>query len=454
MSEDFDPEKMAEEALKSASPGARAAKPNGHLREEDKALSVDDFYCYMPTPNSYIFTPTRDMWPATSVNARVSAVAIDGVQVKANTWLAKHRPVEQITWAPGLPMLIKGRVISDGGWIDRSGSDCFNLYRPPTIQLGDPTKAGPWIGHVQKVFPDDAAHIIYYLAQRVQRPEEKINHALVLGGNQGIGKDTILEGVKQAVAPWNWREISPQAMLGQFNSFARSVVLRVNEVCDLGELNRYQFYEHMKIYTASPPDVLRVNEKFLREHYVLNCTGVIITTNHRLDGMYLPADDRRHYVAWSEAKQADFPESYWRKMWHWYMKEGGFEHVAAYLANLDLSDFDPKKPPPKTEAFWTVANAHRTPEDAELADVLEGLGHPNGVTIGRLQSAATGDFAFWLGDRKNRRNIPHRLESCGYVPVRNPDAKDGLWKIGGARQVAYAKETLALSEQIKAVREL
>jgi hypothetical protein len=58
----------------------------------------------------------------------------------------------------------------------------------------------------------------------------------------------------------------------------------------------------MKIYTASPPDVLRVNEKFLREHYVLNCTGVIITTNHRLDGMYLPADDRRHYVAWSEAK--------------------------------------------------------------------------------------------------------------------------------------------------------
>jgi hypothetical protein len=141
-------------------------------------------------------------------------------------------------------------------------------------------------------------------------------------------------------------------------------------------------------------------------------------------------------------------------MWHWYMKEGGFEHVAAYLANLDLSDFDPKKPPPKTEAFWTVANAHRTPEDAELADVLEGLGHPNGVTIGRLQSAAAGDFAFWLGDRKNRRNIPHRLESCGYVPVRNPDAKDGLWKIGGARQVAYAKETLAHSEQIKAVREL
>ena len=123
------------------------------------------------------------MWPATSVNARVSAVAIDGVQVKANTWLAKHRPVEQMTWAPGLPMLIKGRVISDGGWIDRSGSDCFNLYRPPTIQLGDPTKAGPWMG-MSKVFPTTRTSSII-LAQRVQRPEEKDQPRTRVGRQSG-----------------------------------------------------------------------------------------------------------------------------------------------------------------------------------------------------------------------------------------------------------------------------
>ena len=228
---------------------------------------------------------------------------------------------------------------------------------------------------------------------------------------------------KQAVAPWNWREISPQALLGQFNGFTRSVVLRVNEACDLGELNRYQFYEHMKPYTAAPPDVLRVNEKFLRDYDVLNCTGVIITTNHKTDGMYLPAGDRRHYVAWSEAKQADFPESYWRKMWHWYREESGFEHVAAYLAGLDLSGFRSQRSRRlRQKPFGLIANAHRAPEDAELADVLELLRHPDGCDdrAGSRASAA-GDFALWIGDRKNRRNIPHRLESCGYVPVRNPD---------------------------------
>ena len=39
------------------------------------------------------------------------------------------------------------------------------------------------------------------------------------------------------------------------------------------------------------------------------------------------------------------------------------------------------------------------------------------------------DFRAWLTDRKNRRVIPHRLETAGYVPVRNPGADDGLWKI-------------------------
>ena len=87
-------------------------------------------------------------------------------------------------------MLIKDRLVVDGGWIERQDVTCFNLYRPPRIELGDAGKAGPWIDHVRKVYPDDADHIITWLAHRVQRPQEKINHALVLGGAQGIGKDT------------------------------------------------------------------------------------------------------------------------------------------------------------------------------------------------------------------------------------------------------------------------
>jgi hypothetical protein len=41
--------------------------------------------------------------------------------------------------------------------------------------------------------------------------------------------------------------------------------------------------------------------------------GVIITTNHKTDGIYLPADDRRHFVAWSTLVKEAFAPDYWLK---------------------------------------------------------------------------------------------------------------------------------------------
>ena len=58
-------------------------------------------------------------------------------------------------------------------------------------------------------------------------------------------------------------------------------------------------------------------------------------------------------------------------------------------------------------------------------------------------------------DRKNRRAIPHRMERCGYAPVRNPDdVRDGQWKVKRKRVTVYVKVALALGEQIAAARRL
>ena len=129
-------------------------------------------------------------------------------------------------------------------------------------------------------------------------------------------------------------------------------------------------------------------------------------------------------------------------------------HVAAYLHAVDLTGFDPNAPPPKTEWFWSIVDAGRAPEESELATVLDSMagcpgegeaGWPEAVTLAQLIAAETqaqpgewssedgdkNDFAAWLEDRKNRRQIPHRMEAVGYVAVRNDGAKDGLWKVGG-----------------------
>ena len=102
-------------------------------------------------------------------------------------------------------------------------------------------------------------------------------------------------------------------------------------------------------------------------------------------------------------------------------------------------------------------DANRAPEDAELADVLDAIGNPTAVTLMRLIERAKllpeSSFAEWLMDRRNRRQIPHRLESAGYVPVRNAAAPtDGLWKIGGKRQAVYAKSALSVRDRMAAAR--
>jgi hypothetical protein len=415
-------------------------------------VTVSDFYAYMPM-HSYMFAPSREIWPAASVNSRIPPIPIGDKKMPASAWLDQNKPVEQMTWAPGEPMLVRDRLISDGGWINRKGVSCFNLYRPPTIEPGDAGQAGPWLDHAHKVFCDDSTHIIRWLAHRVQRPAEKINHALALGGGQGIGKDTLLEPVKRAVGPWNFAEVSPQHMLGRFNGYLKSVILRVNEARDLGDINRFAFYDHMKAYIASPPDVLRVDEKNLREYSVMNCCGVVITTNHKADGIYLPPDDRRHFVAWSDLTKEVFAENYWARLWRYYDDDGD-RHVAAYLAKLDISEFDPKAPPPKTDAFWAIVDANRAPEDAELADVIDLLGKPDATTILRLAEASNTDLSQWITDRKNRRVIPHRLEQCGYVPIRNDSAESGLWYINGKRQTVYARSDLSISDRFRAAQAL
>ena len=412
-------------------------------------VSLDDFYAYMLMHN-YIFAPTRDLWPAVSVNARIPPI-VEG-KLTASQWLDKNKPVEQMTWVPGEPMLIKDRFLADGGFIERVGITAFNMYRAPAIKPGDAAKAGPWLDHIQRTFGDDSVHIIKWLAQRVQRPQDKINHALVLGGAQGIGKDTVLEPVKRAIGPWNFSEVSPQHVLGRFNGYLKCVILRVNEARDLGEFDRFKFYDHSKAYIAAPPDVLLVDEKHLREYRIPNVCGVVITSNHKTDGIFLPADDRRHFVAWSDLNRESFGSEYWTTLWRWY-DDGGDGHVAAYLAGLDLSEFDPKAPPPKTQAFWEIVGASRAPEDNEMQDAIDALGTPDALTLDRIAAKASISFAEYLGDRKNARRIPHRLEACGYVAVRN-DGKDGRFKINGRNQTVYAKADLPICDRIAAARRL
>ena len=292
--------------------GPNVAPPEPIEYEEQERLTqvaLDDFVAFAPM-HQYIHIPSRQMWPLASVNSMLDAVP-DGTRevenpktgkmetktkyIRPSEYLDKYRAVASLTWAPGHEMLMRDTIAAESGWINAAGKTAFNQYLPPMIEPkgGD---ASPWLDHVRRVFPDEAEHLISYFAHRVQRPGDKINHGVVLGGSQGVGKDTILAPIVRAVGPWNFKEINPDQLLGSFNPFNKAVILRINEARNLGDQTRNEFYEKTKTLTAAPPDMLLTNEKHMKEHYVTNICACVVTTNS-LDALYLPPDDRRWFVA-------------------------------------------------------------------------------------------------------------------------------------------------------------
>jgi hypothetical protein len=455
------------------------AAANGWVRPETAGKSVKDFYAYRPM-NNFICVKTRDMWSASAVNADLPPVPLtdaqgssllddngDQIYMVASDWISANHVADQMTWAPGYPMLIKDQVVDQGGFIPTKGYSIFNRYRPPPplSPKGDASKAGIWVGLVQMIFgDDDAKDIINWFAHCVQKPQEKINNALVLGSEAfGIGKDTLIAALKVAIGSWNWGEVSPLMLTKDFNEFLQNVVLRISEAHDLGEMNRFQFYERMKDVLATPPETIRINPKFAHPYYIPKLVNVIITTNHK-DALFLPPGDRRHFVAWSNITPEAFGktqqerDAFWTALWHWYEHEDGFHHVAAYLAALDISSFNPFAPPRKTEAFYEIVELNVAPEENQLTGIIEDLGAPDALTLDMLWKFSHFDnqdrqFAEWLKDPANSRAVPKKLSAAGYTKIKS-DRKDGQWKIDGSMVAVYGKANLNLHQRLTAARGL
>ena len=408
-------------------------------------LTPEDFWAHLPS-HKYINRVTREMIPVDALNGSLKRFG-DGLGMKPAAWLDMLRAVQQMSWQPGYPEVIEGMKSKEGYLEPDPKGRIYNLYQPSTA-LGTDGDVQPWLDHVRWLYPDEADHIIKWFAQRLQSPGEKVNHALVIGGKQGIGKDLMLLPVRYGVGASNFRELRPGTLLGDFTEWVESTMVVVNEARDLGDSDRYKFYDHCKELIAGPPDTLRCNKKGLGAYYVPNVMGIVFTSNNKLNGLYIDADDRRHFVAWSAVSKRE--DNYYAHLADWLNMKGGKQAVVGYLRRLDIQGWNPKAAPPKTEAWHQIVAANSNPDETAMGDALEGLQIATvRDIIATLQFKGYLDLVQTLQDKRFARRVPVILERVGFEAVQNPYAPDGRWTLGdGRKEMLYVDRKLPNSERI------
>jgi len=304
--------------------------------------------------------------------------------------------LDGLTYAPGEPPISV-----------RLGRQYGNRWVNARI-AGSDGDAKPWLKHLQKIIPDpvEQNHLLDVMAFKLQHPEIKINHAILLAGNPGAGKDTLFAPFITAVcgpANHNRSLVDMKTLDSSFGYALESEIMIINELRPDQFRDRRALENQLKPIIAAPPEVLSVNRKNMHPYDALNRILVIAFSNFR-DAIALPADDRRWCVMWTYAAEMTVAES--ERIWSWY-RAGGFEAVAGLLYRRDVTAFKPGAKPPMTEAKMIMSAQSMSPTEAWITDQITGR-------IGEFATGAIGAPLYRIIDRLQGQH-EHKITSSALL---------------------------------------
>ena len=253
----------------------------------------------------------------------------------------------------------------EGLLVSRDGDVYGNRWRDARPQvdrtLGD---VSPWLRHCETLVPEpeEREHLFNVMAYKLQHPEVKINHAVLHGGDQGCGKDTLW-------APFIWSVCGPQlknrglmdndTLGSQWGYALESEILILNELKEPEARERRALANKLKPIIAAPPEMLTVNRKGLHPYDSLNRAFVLAFSNDPVP-ISIDSQDRRWFCVWSSAPRMAPTDA--ARLWAWY-KAGGYEAVAAWLWARDVSAFNPSAAP-----LWTEFKANLVEHGMSMAE--------------------------------------------------------------------------------------
>ena len=268
-----------------------------------------------------------------------------------------------VTYAAGDDVLVS----RDG---DVYGNRWRNARPTPAPAKVDIT---PWLEHCERLVPNvqEREHLFNIMAHKVQFPKIKINHAVLHGGDQGCGKDTMWAPMLWAVCGNDLRNrglLDNDTMSSQFDYALESEILILNELKEPDARERRALANRLKPIIAAPPEMLSINRKGLHPYDMVNRIFVLAFSNDPVP-ITLDSQDRRWFCIWSHASRM-LPEDA-QNLWKWY-RSGGFDAIAQWFYARDLSAFNPAATPAWTDFKHNLIEHGMSTAESYLVEMLRG----------------------------------------------------------------------------------
>jgi len=271
------------------------------------------------------------------------------------------RIVDRLTYAPGQPRFSREKSFDSEAILD-----CINVWVPSDVEPeeGD---VKPWLDLIHDVFDGDEKaknHVISFLAYTVQYPGERINHALVIQGAQGIGKDSILLAMTKVLGHHNITHVTLQNVESQFNDWLFGKQLIVFQ--EMLAPGRRSIYNKLKTYITDP--LHTINAKHLPLQRVPNRSNYVFLTNYE-HALSIDSTDRRMWVWYSRMKPKG-PE-YYGRFYKWLADKRSADYLLHFLLNYDTGKFNPTAAPPMTDAKRSMIKASSSEIEQFLREAAE-----------------------------------------------------------------------------------
>jgi hypothetical protein len=363
-----DPKQARHDAIEQAEELAQRKAEKTRQKEADRDALLDQLY------DRFVYVDAGEVFWDRKISELVSPSRLDrdeevlkvfplktGEKRASNLLLNAVGRMEHVHNLVVQPYRADRKPNTDIVTIDGPGGKqrAINTFKPTRIGFrpGIPQK---FIDHLDFLFgsqPDVRDYLLEYMAFCVQHPAVKTSVIPLIGGPPGIGKDLLLQAFFKLLGTHNVTSISAAKLSGNFNEYLLSPVIHMGEFSLAGR-DGDKAYDRLKEFSSPNPVPVEINPKYGKTFKTEVGPKFIATTNNRDSLAHVDDEDRRIFVAWTDAVRLIGPgygsgrgtDPYYDDIAAYLTDIDNLEMIHHYLMNLPIKNFNPNKAPPRTAA--------------------------------------------------------------------------------------------------------